>query len=186
MTPERPTFPETYRAMETGHLLDVYARGPERLHRALDGLSDDALRARPIQGKWSVLEIAVHVADSEMVGAVRIRMVLAGPGEPVLPGYDQDRWSQRLGYRDVKAPHLARALESFAALRAATLPLLAAASPDDWSAAGIHPGRGRLTLRNLLELYADHSERHIEQIVALRGRLGTPVELEALLPERLY
>lgn len=90
---EAPLFPKVYADIETSRLLDVYARGPERLRRALDGLSDDALHARPIAGKWSVVEIAVHMADSEMVGAVRIRMVLAAAGEPALPGYDQERWS---------------------------------------------------------------------------------------------
>lgn len=180
-----PTFPKTYAGLDTSSLLDVYARGPERLRRALDGLSDDALRARPVAGKWSVLEVAVHVTDSEVVGAARIRMVL-GEEEPTLPGYDQDRWSREMRYRDIDPAGLERALTLFAALRASTLPLLSAASPRAWSRTGVHTGRGRVTLRNLLELSADHSERHIAQIVTLRERLGSPIELAPLLPERLY
>jgi hypothetical protein len=43
-----------------------------------------------------------------------------------------------------------------------------------------------VTLRNLLELYADHSERHVAQIVERRERLGVPVDLAPLLAERLY
>ncbi|MFW6201242.1 MAG: DinB family protein, partial [Gemmatimonadota bacterium] len=71
-------------------------------------------------------------------------------------------------------------------LRATTLPLLTAASADDWTRTGVHPDYGSITLRNLLELYADHTERHVEQIAERRELLGSPIGIEPLLPERLY
>ena len=36
---------------------------------------------------------------------------------------------------------------------------------EDWMQVGHHPSRGLLSVRNLLELYADHGERHLEQIL---------------------
>ncbi len=185
MRGEIATFPETYAAVDTGLLLDVYRRGPERVRAVLGGLSDEALRAHPIPGKWSVLEIAVHVSDSELLGAARVRLVLGGD-QPRLPGYDQDRWSRDFDYQAVTRERLEQVLALFTALRATTLPLFASASAVDWARSGIHPEYGPITLRNLLELYADHSERHITQILARREICGKRLELEPVLPERLY
>jgi hypothetical protein len=71
-------------------------------------------------------------------------------------------------------------------LRRVTGRIFTAAQGDDWSASAIHPDYGEITLRNLLELYADHSERHVEQILECRRLLRSPLEMEALLPKRLY
>ncbi|HLE20918.1 MAG TPA: hypothetical protein VJB88_07355, partial [Vicinamibacteria bacterium] len=60
------------------------------------------------------------------------------------------------------------------------------AREEDWKKWGSHADWGRLTVRQLLELYADHGERHIEQIVELRLLLGNPVNVPRLLPTRLY
>jgi len=51
---------------------------------------------------------------------------------------------------------------------------------------GTHPDFGEVTLRNLLQLYADHSERHIEHILVSRKLLGRAIEMPQLLPIRLY
>ena len=64
--------------------------------------------------------------------------------------------------------------------------IFTSAQGDDWAASAIHPDHGEITLRNLLELYADHSERHVEQILVCRRLLRSPLEMESLLPRRLY
>jgi hypothetical protein len=185
MRGEAGTFPVSYATLETSVLLDAYGRGPARLRETLEGLAASEIRARPVPGKWSIIEIAVHVADSELVGAVRMRMVLGGEA-PLLPAYDQDRWSRALKYAEADAVRLERVLALFDGLRASTLGLLTAATAADWIRLGVHPEHGPLTLRNLLELYADHSERHLAQIAERRALLGLPIDLPALLPRRLY
>lgn len=178
-------FPQTYAALDTGRLLQVYQAGPERLRAALDGQSDEVLLARPIAGKWSIQEIAAHVADSDLIGTARLRMVLGGD-DPPLPFYNQDRWSRDLKYQGMGRARLDQALALFAALRAVMFPVLAGASVEQWGRRGTHAEFGPVTLRNLLELYADHGERHIAQILERRRMLGAPSDLPLLLPERLY
>jgi hypothetical protein len=79
------------------------------------------------------------------------------------------------------------AIELFTSLRKATLALFERAETADWTTRwGMHPEYGRMTLRNLLELYADHSERHIVQVLDIRARLGRPLALPSLLLDRLY
>jgi hypothetical protein len=72
------TFPDTYATLPTATLMDAFGSGPARLERAVDGLTEAQLRSRPIPDKWSILEIALHVADSELMGATRIRLACVG------------------------------------------------------------------------------------------------------------
>lgn len=179
------SFPATYAEHSTAHLLSIYRRGPERLRVVLGHLTMDELRARPRPNKWSILEIAAHVADSELTGAFRFRLAFAQPGS-ALPFYDQDAWAEQLAYRRLDEAGLERTLRTFELLRESSGSILERLTPDDWQRSATHAEFGSVTLRNLLELYADHVERHIGQILALRELLGKPIELPLLLEERLY
>ena len=178
-------FPDTYADLDTKTLLQAYAEGPKRLRQTLDGLSDDALVARPIPGKWSIQEITIHLADAEVMGAARIRQTIAEPGR-AFAVYEQDVWTERLAYQHLDRARLDDALRLFETLRAATLPLFMHVRNGTWKQQGLHPELGPVTLRQLLELYADHSERHLDQILDRRARLGLPLALSPLLPTRLY
>jgi uncharacterized damage-inducible protein DinB len=178
-------FPGVYRGISTRDLITVYKAGPTRLGGALTGLSNEELQARPREDKWSAQEIALHVADAEIMGAARMRQVWAEPGSALVV-YNQDAWAKELDYRNRESRDVVAALHLFSVLRRAGTRLLESARPGDWKKWGSHTDWGTLTLRQLLELYADHAERHIEQIVALREQLGKPIYLSRLLPKRLY
>ena len=178
-------FPDTYASYETAILIDVFAAGPGRLREAIRDLSDVAFTSHPRPGKWSIKEIVPHVTDSEVQATWRIRMVLAQPGT-VWPVFDQDIWSKAHAHQDLPVAELESALRVFAALRTATTPLLRRATVDDWRKHGVHPEFGPMTLRNLLELYADHSERHISQILLMRTMLGEPFDMPSILEPRLF
>jgi DinB superfamily len=184
MQPAATAFPP-YDFYTTEQLLEAYHEGPARLRAALAGLSMEQLRARPRPGKWSILEIVLHVVDSELSGAMRVRYVRAQPGIR-LPMYDQDLWTARLRHNEADVALLDDTLALFHLLRRVTGRIFAAAQGDDWTASAVHAEFGEITLRNLLELYADHSERHLEQILQCRALLRHPMEMPALLPRRLY
>jgi hypothetical protein len=179
------SFPD-YSYYATAQLLAAFADGAARLRAAIDGLTDEECRARP-RGptKWSIHEIVIHVADSEMQGTFRIRKAWSEPS-PVLPMYDQDAWVREIDYQGQDAAARERALTLLALLREQTLPLFRRATAEDWEKSGTHPEFGTVTLRNLLELYADHVERHIDQILESRARLGRPLAMPQILPRRLY
>lgn len=179
------TFPTTYAAIPTANLIAAYAAGPARLRQALHGLVPEDMRQRPRAAKWSILETALHVTDSDVVGAGRIRLALAQPGEAFY-AYDQVRWVRTLGHQDADRGALERALAVLDAVRAWTLPLLARATPAQWAHTAVHPEFGAVTLRNLLELYADHVERHVAQVLECRRLLLRPLTLPPILEPRLY
>ena len=58
------------------------------LEGRLKGVPESALRRPEAPGKWSVVEILQHLADTEMVYGFRGRMILT-EARPPLQGYDQ-------------------------------------------------------------------------------------------------
>lgn len=179
------TFPATYARIPTSSLIAAYTAGPSRLRTALAGLEAPAWTARPRAGKWSILEITLHLTDSELVGTGRSRLAVAEPGKSVFT-YEESVWAQAFDYQGADPAAVERSLGLFEALRAYQLPVFARATEAQWKQEVRHPGWGNVTLRNLLELYADHSERHIGQVLDNRRLLGIGVELPSVLPERLY
>jgi len=82
--------------------LTVQAATPKKLERLIKGVSGSKLRKRPAPDKWSVVEILAHLADTEIVGGFRIRMILGAPGTPI-PGFNQDAWVTS-GHYDKRDP----------------------------------------------------------------------------------
>ena len=65
-------------------LLDAYQAAPARLRATLAGLTLGELRQHPRPGKWSAMEIVVHMTDSELVGQAAFvsRLRSLGPHWP--------------------------------------------------------------------------------------------------------
>jgi hypothetical protein len=148
--------------------LDVLGATPEILLQRIDALSERQRTTPEKPGKWSVRDVVQHLADSELVGGFRFRMILTHD-EPPIPGYDQDLWAEGLRYREVP---IAEALADFTAIRGANLRMLRRARPEDFERAGIHSERGRETLSFLVRLYAGHDRAHLRQIDRIAGAVG--------------
>src|SRR5881396_3869748 len=115
----------------------------------------DALKWKPAPGKWSAHEIVVHCADSETNAHMRLRYLLAEP-QPVIVGYDQDRWTVTLDYH---AHTLELALATVEAVRANTLPLLKRMTDIFFSSRRRHTRSGRYATEDWLAIYAEHLEK---------------------------
>src|SRR6266545_1787353 len=144
--------------------LDVLRETEAALRKFLDQLSETEITQPEGSGKWSVAQVLQHLADSDLVWAYRLRMVLAHD-RPQLTGYDQDLWAERLRYRAADAR---QALQDFAVLRQANLRLLARASDDDLNRVGVHAERGEESVRHMLRLYAGHDLLHLRQLARIR------------------
>src|SRR5262245_19500034 len=69
--------------------LEVQARLAQDLRAAVAGLSPEQLRRPEAPGKWSILDVVRHLADSEVVFGWRLRQVIA-QDRPTITGFDQD------------------------------------------------------------------------------------------------
>jgi len=137
------------------------------LRRFLDTVPPEIVGRAEAPGKWSIREVIQHLADSDLVGGFRLRMVLAHD-RPPLAGYDQDLWANRLGYRDADVHE---ALEQFAALRAANVRLWERLTPSDLARVGMHGERGEESLEHMRRLYAAHDLLHLRQLERIRAAL---------------
>jgi hypothetical protein len=145
-------------------VLERFRRAPEVLAVVLTGVFGDEIDFTPGTGKWSIRQIIAHLADSEMVGAHRFRQVIAEPN-PTLVAFDQNAWAQNLDY----ARRLPKnSLDTFRRVRAENYDLLKALPESAYERSGTHTERGPLTLRQLLDTYAEHAESHARQVQTIR------------------
>ena len=145
--------------------LAVLRATPDALRRSIDGLTLEQLRRPEQPGKWSIVQVLQHLADSEVVWAWRMRLILS-QDRPVLTGYDQDQWADRLRYAEADP---ADALEEFVVLRRGNVRLLERARPEDLRRVGVHAERGEETVDHLRRLYAGHDLLHLRQIDRIRA-----------------
>ena len=140
---------------------------PAALERFLDTVPARIVASSEAPGKWSIREVVQHLADSELVGGFRLRMVLAHD-RPPLTGYDQDLWASRLKYREVE---IGDAIEQFRVLRRANVRIWQHLSPTDLVRVGIHGERGEESLEHMRRLYAGHDLLHLRQLERIRASL---------------
>ncbi len=120
---------------------------------------------KPGGNKWGVRTIVCHLADTELVLAVSLRQIIA-EDNPLLMGYAQDRWADRLDYGKRK---LSQAIETFRRARAENYELVKDLPEAAFSREGRHPALGRVTAFDLVKGYAEHAEQHVHQIQAARS-----------------
>ena len=128
-------------------------------------VEDGTLRRPEAPGKWSVVHVIQHLADSDLVFGYRLRMILT-QDQPPLPGYDQDRWASQLAYKDVP---LDLAVGQLRGLRIPNLRLIRSLSPGQLERVGMHSERGPESVAHLLKLMAAHDlvhRRQIERVLA--------------------
>ena len=145
----------------------VLRQTPAALQQLLDTVPAHVVASPEAPGKWSIRDVVQHLADSELVGGFRIRMVLAHD-RPRLTGYDQDLWASGLRYREVDVRD---AFEQFSALRRANLRYWEHLSSTDLLRVGIHGERGEESLEHMRRLYAGHDRLHLQQLKRIRASL---------------
>ena len=151
-------------------LIDDYVAGPELLRQAVAGMSREQLLARPIPGKWSTLEVICHLADFEIVGADRIKRVIA-ENEPTLFGGDENVFAARLAYHERDAEEELLLIET---IRKQVARILRTLKPEDFQRRGIHSEAGPLTLEGFVQRSTKHIPHHVQFIEEKRKALAQP------------
>jgi DinB superfamily len=140
--------------------LTVQAGTAKKLERLVKGVSTAKLRKRPAPDKWSASEILAHLADTEIVGSFRMRLILGAPGTPI-PAFDQDAWVVS-GHYEKRDPR--KSLELFRTLREANLALIKSLRPEQWKHFGMHAERGQETIERVVLMFAGHDINHLQQV----------------------
>jgi hypothetical protein len=156
-------------AEERRALMARYASAAGDFEAVIADVREDELDARPIDGEWSVREIAHHVCDSEMTSAIRLRRLIA-EDNPQIVGYDEMEWSLRLHYPERP---IGPSVVAMRGARDTTLSILERLTEAEWERAGTHSEAGAYSVDRWLQIYAEHPREHGEQarrvLDALRG-----------------
>jgi hypothetical protein len=145
-------------------LLERYRRGPELVALVLTGVFGEEEDFVPAPGKWTIRQLAAHLADAELAAAYRCRLI-AAEDNPTIIAWDQDAWSRNLDYSRRKPK---QSLESFRRMRAETHELLKGLPEAAFARTGNHSERGPITLQQFVDLMAQHAETHSRQMQTIR------------------
>ena len=148
--------------------LALQAKAPDVLAGLVENLSAEQLGQRPSPGKWSIREIVAHLADDELVGAYRIRLILSAPGTAI-QAFDQDVWARTGRYN---TSDITYSLVLYRTLRFANLKLLQSLTAEEWDMFGVHAERGIESVRDIAIYFAGHDINHFRQIELIRRRLA--------------
>ena len=130
-------------------------------------VSDAQLTKRPDPKNWSAKEVICHVRDTEESFMMRFLSIMAMDDPKFLP-VEPDRWAVERQYQRNDVPEALAALKT---RREETLLFFRGLKPEQWERGGIHATRGRMTLKDFVELMAWHDDNHLDQLKrALAGK----------------
>ena len=152
----------------SGHmdLVEALNATPRALQRELNGLSEAALTYRPAEGEWSIKDTVAHLCDNAHSLHERL-FVMINQEEPFLPSWDQD---EKFRERKPENALFNDLINEFSVQRAETVNMLADLVHWNWARQGRHEERGRLSIRQLVEIALKHEPAHIEQIRQLQAQ----------------
>lgn len=149
--------------------LRVQQETPKKLQRLIKPLSKKQLTQRLQPDKWSIAEILAHLADAEIAGSWRMRLILGSNGVPV-QAFDQDVWATTFDYARRDPQH---SLQTFRALRVNNLRMLKALPKDLWENYGMHEERGKETISHIVRMFAGHDLNHLAQVERIAKESGS-------------
>lgn len=152
-------------------LIDRFAADADVPLRAIEGLTKQDLLAVPVPGKWSIQQLIVHLMDSHVTAAWRMRKIIAEEN-PLITAYDESRFVERLQYDATDAK---MAAEIFRLVQRMTADVLRALPDDAFKRTGIHTENGKVTLESMLNGYIGHVDHHMKFLRDKRKALGKPL-----------
>jgi uncharacterized damage-inducible protein DinB len=167
-----PQAPSTHAPSEAlaavSNAIASYESGPAKLRAACAGLTDAQLNTRIGPGEWSIMENAVHLLDSDLASTHRKRRIVAEEN-PLLIAYDENAFIARLPSAQA---NIAEVLDTFEANRRFTARWLRTLPSEAFARTGIHTQRGKVTLLQVVEIYANHVDHHLKFVMEKRRNLG--------------
>lgn len=147
---------------------DVLRRTPGSLSALLADLDDQWIRATEGPDTFSPFDVVGHLIDGEETDWIpRARIILARGPSPAFEPYDRFRHRARNTHRSLES-----LLQEFARLRAENLVLLRSwqLTETDLDLPGLHPGLGRVSLRQLLAAWVVHDLGHVAQVARVMAK----------------
>jgi uncharacterized damage-inducible protein DinB len=157
-------------------LVSQYEAGGQKLQKSVTDLSKQDLLWTPppesTAGLWSIQQIILHLMDSDIIWAARMKLIIADE-HPTLLGFDENKFAQNLFY-DQQDPQAA--LKLFDLNRQQFSRVLRKLPESAASRTGQHNERGSITLGQSVKLMIEHVDHHIDFVLRKRKELGKPLK----------
>jgi uncharacterized damage-inducible protein DinB len=153
-------------------LIEAYVACGPRLRQAVAGLSNEELTARPGPGNWSILELVLHLTDSDYIAIDRMKRMLTEDNPPLLYA-DETAYVDRLFSHEQS---LEDALTLFEVGRRQFARVLRKLPKESFERRGTHNRRGLVTVGGMVKDYIAHVDHHLKFLYDKRARLGKPIK----------
>jgi hypothetical protein len=153
-------------------LIEEYVACGVRLRHGVAGLSPEELMARPGPGDWSILELVIHLTDSDCIAIDRMKRMLIEDDPPLLYA-DETAYVRKLASHEQS---LEDALTLFEVGRRQFARVLRALPDEAFDRRGMHNRRGILTVGGEVNNYIKHLDHHLAFLLEKRARLGKPLD----------
>lgn len=146
-------------ALDAPGLISRYAKGVENFDRRVFDLSDDQLDTAFLPsanvGRWPCRVLLGHLADADLAQTHRIRRA-AAEESPLLSVWDENAFIDSGLHKGPIGGYVA----VIHTLRAWTAEWLRSIEPAVWTRRAMHPQRGPMTVRSMVEFTVWHLEHH--------------------------
>jgi uncharacterized damage-inducible protein DinB len=153
----QPYYEKYVSRVPDGDFVEILARQADETLAMLRELPDNAADKAYAEGKWSVKEVVGHVCDSERIFGYRLLRIGRGDQTP-MEGFDENSYAPA---GEFNGRTLASLLEEFAAVRAATITLVAGMPTEGWSRIGT-ANNAPVSARAIAYIIAGHELHHRE------------------------
>jgi len=140
---------------------------PGKLYDAVSRLDDAQLDTPYRTGGWSVRQVVHHIADSHINAYVRHKLTITEQ-DPPIKAYDENQWAR---LADANGP-VGPSLLLVQALHERWVHCLRTQPENAFARTCVHSERGKMTLDDLVALYAWHGDHHVAHITQLRRAKG--------------
>jgi len=158
----------TFSSNEIETLVLEYLEGPNILEESFIGMSKEDMLKRPIEGKWSTLEVICHISDIEIVYADRIKRILAEE-RPTLFSANPELFAKFLYYHDREPTEELHLIYS---IRNQIAKILKQLEEHHWHRIGVHSKLGEITLFQVIKTITSHIPHHVKFILEKKEKLG--------------
>ena len=155
-----PYYEKYIARVPDGDLVEMLARQADETLSILRELPDNAADQAYAEGKWTVKEVVGHLCDAERIFGYRLLRIGRGDQTPI-EGFDENAYAPA---GEFNARTLASMVEEFAAVRAATITLVAGLPTDGWGRTGSANGAA-VSARAIGYIIAGHELHHREILV---------------------
>lgn len=155
-------------APERQELITSLDQTPDRLQKALTGLSGERLETPYRPDGWTVRQTVHHLADSHVNAYVRFKLGLTEEVPTVKP-YAERLWAE---LEDGRYAETEISLQLLSAVHRRWTMVLRSLPAEAFARTLRHPDSGVMSLDEVLQMYEWHARHHLAHITSLRQRMG--------------